>query len=136
MSRARARLPAVTTDSRERTATGEADASSGGGEARPLPRHFSLVRSFTPADFVTLLLPRLADRLPDRARGPLRLEVTADGSLNPELAGRVWVVAGQDPPADPVDVRGPDWAALAWLTGRTSAVGEAMTALPELVPWL
>ena len=24
-----------------------------------------------PADFVTLLLPRLADRLPDRARGPL-----------------------------------------------------------------
>jgi len=45
----------VTTDSRERTATGEADASSGGGEARPLPRHFSLVRSFTPADFVTLI---------------------------------------------------------------------------------
>ena len=89
-----------------------------------------------PADFVTLLLPRLADRLPDRARGPLRLEVTADGSLNPELAGRVWVVPGQDPPADPVDVRGPDWAALAWLTGRTSAVGEAMTALPELGPWL
>ncbi|MEY4549704.1 MAG: hypothetical protein RL685_5899, partial [Pseudomonadota bacterium] len=24
-------------------------------DARPRPRHFSLVRSFTPADFVTLL---------------------------------------------------------------------------------
>jgi maleylpyruvate isomerase len=89
-----------------------------------------------PADFVALLLPRLADRLPDRARGPLRLEVTADGSLNPELAGRVWVVPGQDPPERPVDVRGPDWAVLAWLTGRTSTVGDAMTAVPELGPWM
>ena len=85
-----------------------------------------------PADFVALLLPRLADRLPDRARGPLRLVVTADGSLNSELAGREWAVPGEDP----VDVRGPDWAALAWLTGRTSTVGEAMTALPELRPWM
>jgi maleylpyruvate isomerase len=89
-----------------------------------------------PADFVALLLPRLADRLPDRARGPLRLDVTAAGSLNPELVGRVWVVPGQDAPEDPVDVRGPDWAVLAWLTGRTSTVGDAMTALPELGPWM
>ena len=89
-----------------------------------------------PADFVALLLPRLADRLSDRARGPLQLEVTADGSLNPELVGRVWVVPGQDAPEDPVDVRGPDWAVLAWLTGRTSTVGDAMTTLPELGPWM
>ena len=45
----------MTTDSREPTATSEADASSGGRETRPLPPHFSLVRSFTPADFVTLI---------------------------------------------------------------------------------
>lgn len=85
-----------------------------------------------PADFVALLLPRLADRLPDRARGPLRLVVTTDGSLNSELVGREWAVPGDDP----VDVRGPDWAVLAWLTGRTSTVGEAMTALPELGRWM
>ena len=85
-----------------------------------------------PADFVAVLLPRLADRLPDRARRPLRLEVTADGSLNSELVGREWAAPGEEP----VDVRGPDWAVLAWLTGRTSTAGEALTAAPELDPWM
>jgi CDP-diacylglycerol--serine O-phosphatidyltransferase len=52
----------VTTDSRQQTAaaaadtaSGEADTVSGGRESRPLPPHFSMVRSFTPADFVTLI---------------------------------------------------------------------------------
>jgi maleylpyruvate isomerase len=85
-----------------------------------------------PADFVAVLLPRLADRLPDRARRPLRLEVTPDGSLNSQLVGREWAVSGEDP----VEVRGPDWAVLAWLTGRTSTAGEALTAAPELDPWM
>jgi maleylpyruvate isomerase len=85
-----------------------------------------------PADFVAVLLPRLADRLPDRARRPLRLEVTADGSLNSQLVGREWAVPGEDP----VEVRGPDWAVLAWLTGRTSTAGDALTAAPELDPWM
>jgi maleylpyruvate isomerase len=85
-----------------------------------------------PADFVAVLLPRLADRLPDRARRPLRLEVTADRSLNSELVGREWAVPGENP----VDVRGPDWAVLAWLTGRKSTAGEALTAAPELDPWM
>ena len=50
----------MTTESREHAssseaASSEADAPSGGRESRPLPPHFSLVRSFTPADFVTLI---------------------------------------------------------------------------------
>ena len=49
----------MTTDSREHT-SGDAPADSepdapGGRRSRPLPPHFSLVRSFTPADFITLL---------------------------------------------------------------------------------
>lgn len=50
----------MTTDSRDQSApreaaSGEADTASGGREPRPLPPHFSMVRSFTPADFVTLI---------------------------------------------------------------------------------
>ena len=45
----------MTINSGEQTSGDEPDASSGGRRARPLPPHFSLVRSFTPADFITLL---------------------------------------------------------------------------------
>jgi CDP-diacylglycerol--serine O-phosphatidyltransferase len=47
----------VTTDTREPRsgAEPEPDASPGGRGSRPLPPHFSLVRSFTAADFITLL---------------------------------------------------------------------------------
>ena len=57
----------MTSDSREQTSDSTADAAAGAfsgdseGEPRrkrwsqPLPPHFSLLRSFTPADFVTLL---------------------------------------------------------------------------------
>jgi maleylpyruvate isomerase len=84
-----------------------------------------------PADFIAVLLPRLADRLPDRTRQPIQVEVTSDGSRNPELAGRTWVTPGDDP----VEVSGPDWAVLAWLTGRTGPAEAVLTAAPELDPW-
>ncbi len=57
--------------------------------------------------------------------------MTSDGSHNPELAGRKWVTPGDDP----VEVSGPDWAVLAWLTGRTGPAAAVLTAAPELDPW-
>ena len=49
-----------------------------------------------PADFIRQLLPRLADRLPNRTQRPPLVEVTADGSINSDLAGRQWMVPGQE----------------------------------------
>lgn len=86
-----------------------------------------------PTEFIALLVPRLADRLSDRAQQPVRVEITGDGSRALDLVGRTWSVPG----AEPVDVRGPDWAVLAWLAGRSSAAVErAITAQPALAPWL
>jgi hypothetical protein len=34
-----------------------------------------------------------------------------------------------------VQVRGPDWAVLAWLIGRPTAAGDALSAAPPLKGW-
>jgi len=85
-----------------------------------------------PAEFVAYLLPELADRLAQRAAAPLRIEVASEGSVTSELAGRVWTVGS----GDPIRVTGPDWALLAWLVGRSVAAKEALTATPDVPPWL
>ena len=85
-----------------------------------------------PATFVDYLLPRLAEQVGDRATQPLRIEVAPDGSTTTGLGGSVWT-SGDG--TDPVTVRGPDWAVLAWLIGRPTLAGEQLTALPELAPW-
>jgi maleylpyruvate isomerase len=84
-----------------------------------------------PALFVTSLLPDAAATLDRRVDGAVRVTVAADGSLAPDLVGREWS-AGE---GDPVDVRGPDWAVLAWLVGRPDAAGDALTATPALGEW-
>ncbi|MDT4900287.1 MAG: maleylpyruvate isomerase [Pseudonocardiales bacterium] len=84
-----------------------------------------------PALLVTEVLVDVAATLADRVDGPARVEVTAAGSLAPELVGQVWQVGE----GDPVEVAGPDWAVLAWLTGRGSLALDALTAVPELGHW-
>ncbi len=87
-----------------------------------------------PAAFVHYLLPTLLEgvdrRLP--GGGALELVVDAETSTTPDLGGSVWT-CGQ---GKPTVVRGPDWALLAWLLGRTSAAEGTMTGAPELAPWL
>jgi maleylpyruvate isomerase len=84
-----------------------------------------------PPLFVTSLLPDAAATLDRRVDGAVRVTVTADGSVAPDLVGREWT-AGE---GDPVDVRGPDWAVLAWLVGRPDAAGDALSAAPTLRDW-
>jgi maleylpyruvate isomerase len=90
-----------------------------------------------PSDFVALLLPRLAGRLAERTSAPIRVEVVVEGSLGPDLVGRTWTTSGAESTGDRnrTDVRGPDWALLAWLAGRPWSVGDALSAVPELTPW-
>lgn len=85
-----------------------------------------------PATFVDYLLPRLAGEVGKRAEQPLRIEVAADGSTTTGLGGSVWT-SGDG--GDPVVVRGPDWALLAWLAGRPTLAGDRLSARPELAPW-
>jgi hypothetical protein len=70
-------------------------------------------------------------RLPERARGPLKVTVTAPGSLLPGYVGRTWQVGA----GDAVEVSGPDWGVLAWLVGRPSAAADVLTATPDLAPY-
>jgi maleylpyruvate isomerase len=84
-----------------------------------------------PPALVALLLPAAADTLTERAAGPLRVAVTAEDSLLPDFVGREWCVGD----GRPVEVSGPDWAVLAWLVGRPTAVAAALTAAPELRPF-
>jgi maleylpyruvate isomerase len=84
-----------------------------------------------PPAFVTAELPQAAESLAKRADGAVLVTVTADGSLAPEHVGKQWR-AGD---GDPVEVSGPDWAVLAWLVGRASAAGDALTAAPSLNAW-
>lgn len=85
-----------------------------------------------PAAFVDYLLPRLAEEVGDRAKQPLRIEVAAEGSRTTGQAGSAWT-SGDG--GDPITVRGPDWALLAWLIGRPTLAGDQLTAQPELAPW-
>jgi maleylpyruvate isomerase len=85
-----------------------------------------------PSEFVGYLLPRVVDGLAERVREPVRVTVSAEGSVTGDLVGRTWT-AGT---GDPVLVSGPDWAVLAWLLGRPSAAGSTLSAVPEVTPWL
>jgi maleylpyruvate isomerase len=70
----------------------------------------------------------LAQRVGDQA---VRVTVTADGSLVSDYVGKSWSAGS----GEPVEVSGPDWAVLAWLTGRASVVASALTATPPLGDW-
>jgi maleylpyruvate isomerase len=85
-----------------------------------------------PAEFVDYLLPRMADEVGTRLDTAVRVEVDQDGSTAADLGGTVWTAGS----GDPVVVRGPDWALLAWLIGRPMLAASAVTATPELTPWL
>jgi maleylpyruvate isomerase len=84
-----------------------------------------------PPSLVVRALPRVAETLPERAEEAVRVEVTAEASVAPDYVGAVWDAGS----GEPVDVRGPDWAVLAWLTGRPSAALGRLTATPDLRPW-
>jgi maleylpyruvate isomerase len=84
-----------------------------------------------PATFVGYLLPRLAAGVGSRAGQPLRIEVAHEGSTTIDLGGSSWASGG----ADGITVRGPDWALLAWLTGRPSLADGQLTTMPELSAW-
>jgi maleylpyruvate isomerase len=79
-----------------------------------------------PPAMVRALLEREAARLPERCPDPLI--VTVEG---PTLLDRRWRVGE----GEPVEVRGPDWAVLAWLVGRPAVVADVLTATPELAPY-
>jgi maleylpyruvate isomerase len=85
-----------------------------------------------PPLLVAEVLPAVADILGKRTDAALHVTVTADGSLSAEHVGREWTAGSGD---DPVQVRGADWAILAWLIGRASIVGDALSAAPPLSEW-
>jgi maleylpyruvate isomerase len=84
-----------------------------------------------PPLLVTNVLPQEAELLAERTDRPLRVQVSAEGSLAGDLVGAEWVVGD----GEPLDVRGPDWAVLAWLAGRPSVAAGALTAPPPLRDW-
>jgi maleylpyruvate isomerase len=71
------------------------------------------------------------ESLEPRLSGAVRISVTAEGSVTTDLAGREWTIGR----GDVVDLRGPDWAVLAWLVGRPQAAGDALSATPPLDAW-
>jgi maleylpyruvate isomerase len=84
-----------------------------------------------PPRFVTTLLADAVPSLAERTQGAVRVDVSAEGSVAPELVGRHWEFGA----GDPVEVRGPDWAVLSWLVGRGAAAAGALTATPPLGAW-
>lgn len=96
-----------------------------------------------PPAFVAYLLPALAKQLGERTDSPLTVEITAEGSLADQLAGKTYRShpdaaddAATGSGADGEVVSGPDWAVLAWLTGRVDAARDALSGTPPLTPWL
>lgn len=86
-----------------------------------------------PAAFIEYLLPRLAAEAGPRLTQQVRIEVVPDGSTTGALPGSAWTVGeGSDAL---VTVAGPDWAVLAWLTGRATLGAEALNAAPQIAPW-
>ena len=96
--------------------------------------HVDLAAGYSPRQWPPLLvrelLPELAESLAARTTRPLRLTVAGEGSVVPELAGKQWTTPGA--PAD--EVTAPDWALLAWLTGRSAAAVDALPSAPALPP--
>lgn len=85
-----------------------------------------------PPLFVSTELGDAVRSLPKRVSdGAVLVRVTADGSLTADYVGKEWR-AGE---GEPVEVSGPDWAVLAWLTGRSPAAAPALTATPALGAW-
>jgi maleylpyruvate isomerase len=80
-----------------------------------------------PAKLVGALLERDVPRVADRTPTPLLIVTDSDGDAGP----REWRVGA----GEPVQVRGPDWAVLAWLAGRPSRVSDRLTAAPDLGPY-
>jgi maleylpyruvate isomerase len=85
-----------------------------------------------PAQLVSFQLPSVLDELAERSERALLVTITADGSLVPELAGRTWPVDGA---GEQIEVAGPDWAVLAWATGRGAVVRDVLPEQPELADW-
>lgn len=86
-----------------------------------------------PASLVARLLPELADGLAARSGGQaFRIEVATAGSVT-QLAGREWCVGD---PSVALDVVGPDWALVAWLSGRAWAAAAALSSAPPLPAWI
>lgn len=85
-----------------------------------------------PAQLVAALLPKAVEGLAERAPAALRVSVIEEGSVTTDLVGRIWS-AGEG--ADPIEVAGPDWAVLAWLTGRGDVVRDVLPDQPELADW-
>ncbi len=78
-------------------------------------------------DFVSYLLPELLAGLGERSDQVLRVEVTAEGSVAPQLSGVRLSGLHQSAGGDQVEVvSGPDWAVLAWLIGRPEAAQGAL----------
>ena len=84
-----------------------------------------------PPLFVSTELDDAIASLDKRVDRPVHVTVVAEGSVSPDHVGREWT-AGE---GSPVEVRGPDWAVLAWLAGRASAAADALTATPPLGSW-
>ncbi|MGI8882285.1 MAG: maleylpyruvate isomerase family mycothiol-dependent enzyme [Jatrophihabitans sp.] len=88
-----------------------------------------------PAQFVERMLRETADpaRLPERLDRPVRIVV--DGGTEPALTGLAVDVAPAGGDDAPVEVRAPDFAVLAWLFGRGSAVDPPLGSSVVLTPW-
>jgi maleylpyruvate isomerase len=84
-----------------------------------------------PPLFVTSLLAEVAATLEKRVESAVRVTVSAEGSLAPDFVDWAWTTGE----GEPVDVRGPDWAVLAWLVGRPSVAAGALSATPALGEW-
>jgi maleylpyruvate isomerase len=97
--------------------------------------HVDLAGDYTPERwpplYVLTMLPDAADTLAARTDESLRVTIAAEGSLSAELVDREWTVGT----GDPVDVRGPDWAVLAWLAGRSAVATKALSTAPTLREW-
>jgi maleylpyruvate isomerase len=90
-----------------------------------------------PAEFVSLMLPRVVPTLDTRLTDKITVQV--------QTPGRQWTQASTAAPAsdDPVIVRGTASAVLCWLTGRPVPAAADLTTsrsgrdcpLPQLRPW-
>ena len=98
--------------------------------------HVDLAAGYTPDRWPPLFVAsELADAAASLAQrvtgGAVLVRVTAEGSVTSDYVGKSWA-AGE---GSPVEVSGPDWAVLAWLTGRGSVAASALTGSADLSAW-